>query len=354
VQIDGCDHDWFEGRGPRCTLLVFVDDATGQLMELRFARSETTFDYFAAAESYLKRFGKPVAFYSDKASIFRVNAKEALAGVGFTQFGRAMKDLNIDVICANTPAAKGRVERAHQTLQDRLVKELRLNSISDRVTGNAFLERFREDYNRRFARLPKNTRDAHRQLLAHDDLRRIFCWQEQRRLTRNLALHYKRVLYVVADTPASDIARGKHIDVREDADGTVHLEYRGVELPARTFAKDAHVNPGAIVENKLLGHTLQVIQSAQHERDATRLETKRLTLRDKDKLLKSMGMTDELHARPKRVHKPPTYPPMPLSAAAPVNPDPLARILTWAKEQAQTQAPSPRARGAAKNGKRVE
>jgi transposase len=137
VQIDGCDHDWFEGRGPRCTLLVFVDDATGQLMELRFARSETTFDYFAATEHYLRRYGKPVAFYSDKASIFRVNAKEALAGVGFTQFGRAMKDLNIDVICANSPAAKGRVERAHQTLQDRLVKELRLHGISDREAGNA-------------------------------------------------------------------------------------------------------------------------------------------------------------------------------------------------------------------------
>jgi transposase len=90
VQIDGCDHDWFEGRGPRCTLLVFIDDATGQLMELRFARSESTFDYFAAAERYLQRNGKPVAFYSDKASIFRVNAKEAIGGVGYTQFGRCM------------------------------------------------------------------------------------------------------------------------------------------------------------------------------------------------------------------------------------------------------------------------
>ena len=357
VQIDGCDHDWFEGRGPRCTLLVFVDDATGQLMELRFARSETTFDYFAATEHYLRRYGKPVAFYSDKASIFRVNAKEALAGVGFTQFGRAMKDLNIDVICANSPAAKGRVERAHQTLQDRLVKELRLNGISDREAGNAFLDQFREDYNRRFARPPKNPRDAHRQLLPHDDLRRIFCWQEQRRLTSNLVLHYKRVLYVVADTPASDKARGKRIDVREDADGTVHLEYHGVELPSRAFAKDAHVNPGAVVENKLLGHTLQVIQNAQRERDETRLETKRMTLRDKDKLRKAMGVTDELHARPKRVRKPPTYPAMPLTAAS-SDPDPLARVRAWANEQVQPEDPAappvPRARAAAsKNSKRV-
>lgn len=332
MQIDGCDHDWFEGRGPRCTLLVYVDDATGRLMELRFARTESTFDYFAATESYLRRHGKPIAFYSDKASIFRVNAKEAVSGVGYTQFGRAMQDLNIDVICANTAAAKGRVERAHQTLQDRLVKELRLNGINDREAGNAFIEFFREDYNRRFGRTPKNSRDAHRQLLQQDNLVRAFSWQEQRRLTSNLALHYKRVLYVVELTPVSDRARGKLVDVREDANGTVHIEYRGVELPARAFAKDARVNPGAIVENKLLSHTLRVIEIAQQERDENRLASKRMTLRDKDKLRKAMGITAELHARPKRIKRPPTYPPMQLKAALP-DTDPLARVPAWAEAQ---------------------
>jgi transposase len=332
VQIDGCEHDWFEGRGPRCTLLVYVDDATGQLMEMLFARTESTFDYFASTERYLRRHGKPIAFYSDKHSIFRVNRKEAVGGVGYTQFGRAMQDLNIDVICANTAAAKGRVERAHQTLQDRLVKELRLNGINDRESGNAFIDFFREDYNRRFARTPKNPRNAHRQLLPQDDLVRAFSWQEQRRLTKNLALHYKRVLYVVGLTPASDCARGKQVDIREDADGTVHIEYRGVELPARAFAKDARVNPGAIVENKLLSHTLRIIETAQQERDENRLASKRMTLRDKDKLRKSMGITSELHAHPNRVKKPPTYPPMQLKAAAPV-PDPLAHVLAWAKAQ---------------------
>lgn len=110
---------------------------------------------------------------------------------------------------ANQVAAKGRVERAHQTLQDRLVKELRLNGINDRAAGNAFIELFREDYNRRFARTPKNARDAHRPLLPQDELRRAFSWQEQRRLTGDLVLHYKRVLYVVVLTPVSDRARGK-------------------------------------------------------------------------------------------------------------------------------------------------
>jgi hypothetical protein len=332
VQIDGCDHDWFEGRGPRCTLLVYVDDATGQLMELRFARSESTFDYFAATQRYLERYGKPIAFYSDKASIFRVNRKEAVAGVGYTQFGRAMRDLNIDVICANTPAAKGRVERAHQTLQDRLVKELRLNGINDRAAGNAFIEFFREDYNRRFARTPRNPRDAHRPLLQQDDLSRAFSWQEQRRLTVDLVLHYKRVLYVVELTPASDPARGRLVDVREDSDGTVRIEYRGVELPAKAYAKDARVNPGTIVENKLLSHTLRVIETAQRERDENRLKGKKMTLRDRDKLRKAMGITAELHASPKRVKKPPTYPPMQLKAAAP-DADPLAHVLAWAEVQ---------------------
>jgi hypothetical protein len=120
VQIDGCLRHWFEGRGPQCTALVFVDDATGRLMELRFARSESTFDYFEATRTYLQRHGKPVAFYSDKHSIFRVNAKDPKAGDGYTQFGRAMGDLNIDIICANSAPAKGRVERAHQTLQETL------------------------------------------------------------------------------------------------------------------------------------------------------------------------------------------------------------------------------------------
>ena len=126
VQIDGCEHAWFEDRAPKCTLLDYVDDATRRLMELRFVASESTFDYFAATQTYLERHGKPVAFYSDKASIFRVHGAEARRSGGVTQFGRALSELNIEILCANTPQAKGRVERAHLTLQDRLVKELRL------------------------------------------------------------------------------------------------------------------------------------------------------------------------------------------------------------------------------------
>jgi transposase len=112
VQIDGSHHWWFEDRGPKCALLVFIDDATGKLLHLRFATSENTFDYFHAAKAYLQDWGKPLAFYSDKHGIFRTTHPSQMDRTsGFTQFGRALHELNIDIICANTPQAKGRVER---------------------------------------------------------------------------------------------------------------------------------------------------------------------------------------------------------------------------------------------------
>jgi transposase len=289
VQIDGSDHEWFEDRGPRCTLLVYVDDATGRLMELRFARSESTFDYFTATRSYLERHGKPVAFYSDKASIFRVNAKDPKGGEGFTQFGRAMYDLNIDVICANTAAAKGRVERANQTLQDRLVKEMRLRGVSDRDTANAFAPEFLRAYNARFARAPRNPHDAHRPLLPHEHLSSVFTLQESRRLTQNLTLHYKRVLYLVQPSPEAEKARGQRVMVSEAADGSVHIAHDGKELEARAFPKDARVDQGAVVSNKYLAGALEDIQRRQVARDEATLATRRLTLRDEDLLRRRMG-----------------------------------------------------------------
>jgi len=170
VQVDGSEHWWFEDRGPQCTLLVFVDDATSRLMHLQFVESESTFAYFHAARAYLEAWGKPVAFYSDKHGVFRVNHPGALAGDGMTQFGRALHALNIDIICANSSPAKGRVERANKTLQDRLVKELRLAGAATVAEGNAFLPAFIADYNARFAKAPVNHKDLHRPLRAGDDL----------------------------------------------------------------------------------------------------------------------------------------------------------------------------------------
>ncbi len=159
IQIDGSQHRWFEQRGEPCTLLVFIDDATSRLMQLRFVPSESTSSYFEALQGYLETHGCPVAFYSDKHSVFRMN-RDAAGGQGMTQFGRALAELNIEILCANSSQAKGRVERANRTLQDRLVKELRLAEISSVEAGNAFLPAFMERFNERFAVVPGPDRNV--------------------------------------------------------------------------------------------------------------------------------------------------------------------------------------------------
>lgn len=285
VQIDGCDHDWFEDRGPRCTLLVYVDDATSRLQELRFVPSESAFDYFASTRAYLERFGKPVALYSDKASIFRVTGSEARTTAGITQFGRALSELNIDILCANTPQAKGRVERAHLTLQDRLVKELRLRGISTPEAGNAFLPEFRAHYNARFARAPRSAHDAHRPVRDDEDLDRIFTWQEERKLSRDLTLHYKRVIHLVEPGPETLPLAGARCRVHESEDGRIEVFHADQRLPCRLFYDKApHVTQGAIVANKRLGAVLTQIQAEQRERDRQRLARRSLTMRQKNRI----------------------------------------------------------------------
>lgn len=131
VQIDGSPHDWFEGRSAVCTLLVFVDDATGELLHLEFVEVESTHHYFAATGRYISKHVKPLAFYSDRHGVFKVNSKQAHQTRAVTQFGRAMEELGITLITARRP--QGRVERINETLQDRLVKEMRLQGIN--ITG---------------------------------------------------------------------------------------------------------------------------------------------------------------------------------------------------------------------------
>jgi hypothetical protein len=285
VQIDGSPHAWFEERGPACTLLVYVDDATGKLMELRFVNSESAFDYFASTESYLRRHGKPVAFYSDKHSIFRLYHQGATGRAeGTTQFGRALAELNIDIICANSPQAKGRVERMNETLQDRLVKELRLRGISTMEEGNAFLPGYMEDYNHRFGRAPRNAHDAHRPLQDGEDLTQIFSWQEGRTLSHNLTVHFKRRTYLVEPGPTTSHLGGKRVRVHEWKDGRVEIHAGGTSLPYSIFEQNPCITQGAIVENKRLGAVLAVIQKAQIERDRARLASKKLTVRENDRI----------------------------------------------------------------------
>lgn len=255
VQIDGSDHAWFEARGERCTLLVFIDDATGQLVELRFVTDESFFAYCEAARSYFERCGKPVAFYSDRHGIFRVNAAQALGSTpGLTQFGRAMQELDIQIICANTPQAKGRVERVIQTLQDRLVKELRLRNISSLEAGNAFLPEYRADFNRRFAVQPRSTHDAHRPLLPSDNLDRILTWQKQTSLSKNLTLQYNKIIYQIqTERPVYTLQKAP-VTVCENAQGDVMILYKDKPLAYTTFKKLP--SQATVVDTKHLNRSL--------------------------------------------------------------------------------------------------
>jgi hypothetical protein len=266
IQIDGSDHAWFEDRGPKCSLLVFIDDATSTLMELMFVKSESTFAYFDALERYLGCHGKPVAFYSDKHTIFRVAKQDSANGDGITQFGRALTSLNIEIICANSSQAKGRVERAHQTLQDRLVKELRLEGIADIDAANAFLEGFKERYNARFAKLPANDKDLHRPLTEMDRLDDILCWRETRQVSRQLVVNYHKMKFTLEPNEITKKLPGKRVEILDFPDGRLQIRAKGVPLAYSVFDKLQRVTHAAIVDNKRLGEVLAWIKKEQEKR----------------------------------------------------------------------------------------
>jgi transposase len=258
VQIDGSPYDWFEGRAPKCCLLVFIDDATGKLVQLLFVESESFFSYCRAAEGYFTRCGKPSAFYSDKHGIFRVNQPTRGKTDALTQFGRAMQELHIQIICANTPQAKGRVERANQTLQDRLPKELRLRGISDWEAGNAFLPEFIDDFNRRFAVQPKSSHNAHRPLSKSDDLAQIFTWQESRSLSNNLTIQFRKVVYQIQIDRPSYTMRKAPVTISLDAQENVTITYKGNSLPFTTFHKQSKQSD--IVQSKHVDSMLKYLK----------------------------------------------------------------------------------------------
>lgn len=274
VQIDGSEHRWFEGRADPCTLLVFIDDATGRLMQLRFVPSESAFTYFEALQGYLEAHGCPVAFYSDKHSVFRVARQAAKGGQGMTQFGRALAELDIEILCANSSQAKGRVERANRTLQDRLVKELRMAGISDLEAGNAFLPGFIERFNARFAVASARPDDRHRPLsMAPERLRTILCRREQRYVGQQLTLSYDRQRIILERNEATEGLAGKHVDVYAFADGRLEVRWQGLSLPFKAFDKDQRVSHAAVVENKRLGEVLAFIKSQQDLRPPPRVKT---------------------------------------------------------------------------------
>lgn len=241
VQIDGSPHDWLES-GEELVLLVYIDDATGKLLHLELVEVEDTKNYFQATKKYLERCGKPLAFYCDRHSVFRVNSRkngssEVTDSNGLTQFGRAMKELEIELIFANSPQAKGRVERVNQTLQDRLVKEFRLREIKDIVEANKFLDKYQAEYNRRFSVTPRREENAHRELRGDENLEEILVSKEERILSKDLELSYKNSVYQIQTERVAYAMRKVKVTVNEDNKGEVKIYYQGRKLDYRILTK---------------------------------------------------------------------------------------------------------------------
>lgn len=244
VQIDGSPHDWFEGRGPRCTLIVFIDDATSRLVGLRFAPVESTWAYLDALRIYIGIYGCPLALYSDRHSIFRAVQSE-YAETKDTQLGQALHDLDVELLCATTPQAKGRVERANRTLQDRLVRELRLRGISSIDEANAYLPSYMADHNERFAVQPRCDDDLHRSLESID-LERSLCCRHERIVSAERTFQIGQVVYVLDD----DRIRPKStISIREQQDRTFEILYRDRLIP---YHRLRSLTQGAIVDSKAI------------------------------------------------------------------------------------------------------
>lgn len=236
IQIDGSPHQWFEERGAACTLIVFIDDATSELMALHFSPTETTQSYMETLSNYLYQHGRPVSLYSDKHSIFRVNAVNCEGQL--TQFTRAAKTLDIETIHANTPQAKGRVERANKTLQDRLVKELRLMDISTIEDANRYLPTFIKDYNQRFGVEARCTGDAHRALLHNEtEVKQILSIHHQRKLSKNLTCQLHNVEYQIKTKTKGYRLRQSDVTICEAFNGDIAILYQGTTLKFQTFRK---------------------------------------------------------------------------------------------------------------------
>lgn len=230
VQLDGSPHAWFEERGSKCTLLVFIDDATSELLWLEFATSESVYSIMQATKNYIHTHGRPHEFYVDFGSVFSVNLNNKERDKK-SQWERTMKELDIKVIHAHSPQAKGRVERANGTLQDRLVKEMRLANISSIEAANKFLQEstFIASHNKKFAVSPTQKGDAHMPAQLFD-LDNIFCIKQTRTLTNDFTITYKKRILQLCKQQSAIIRPKNEITIRELLSGEINLSIRATDL----------------------------------------------------------------------------------------------------------------------------
>lgn len=256
-QFDGCYHDWFEGRGEECCLLAAIDDAKGEVTKLKFGKSESVIEVFTLWKEYLESKNKPVAIYLDKFSTYKVNHKNATDNHELlTQFQRACQDLNINLITAHSPQAKGRVERLFETLQDRLVKELRLRNISDIETANKFLEEeYVADFNKRFSVVPAKDTNLHRPLTEHDknNLEKIFSIQSKRQVKNDFTIQFKNAWYQLDEIQPTTVYKKDTVLIEERLDSSIHLSKKEKYLNFKklpTRPEKVKTNPIAITPGK--------------------------------------------------------------------------------------------------------
>jgi hypothetical protein len=248
VQMDGSHHDWFEGRGRVCVLMVMIDDATS-LTYARFYPAETTWAAFDVLGRWVKRRGLPRSLYVDRHSIYRDEDHPDKP----TQFGRAMKQLQVKVICAHSPQAKGRVERRHAVFQDRLVKEMRLRKISTIQAANDLLEElFLAELNRRYAVKPASDQDLHRCVPEEIDLQNVLCIAEQRVVGNDWCVRWNnRWLQIGAEHANLRLAK-KKVTVRQRGDGSLMVEHQGRLLTIKEFGSkpDAAKTKKQVINNR--------------------------------------------------------------------------------------------------------
>lgn len=236
VQMDGSHHDWFEGRGPKCVLMGYIDDATGTVYG-RFYDYEGTMPAMDSFKRYIKRYGIPQSVYLDKHSTYKSTAKQSIEEEledkkPMSQFERSLTELVVRVIHANSPQAKGRIERSFRTLQDRLVKEMRLARINSVVQANEFLIKYLPIYNAKFKVKPVSAVDVHQPALSIRELDKIFCIREERTLQNDFTIAYNGKLYQIKDA-----VKTQKVAVEERMDGSLHITHRGLDLRYREIKR---------------------------------------------------------------------------------------------------------------------
>ena len=250
--------------GPRCTLIVFIGDATSRLTALRFAPVESGKAYLEALRDHVLTHGVPLAFYSDRHGIFRVNAKDARTGDGKTEFGRVVERLEITLINALTPQAKGRVERADQTLQDRLIKEMRLKNMNSIDAAQAFLPSFILIWNKRFAVEARDETPAHRPWTrTKDDLDLTLARQEERVLSKALTFSHGGAKYCVKTQGPGTAMRGAKVVIQRFTDGRLRFSHKERVLTCTAYG--TYAVPGPAEDEKTLDARVDAIVAARPE-----------------------------------------------------------------------------------------